>query len=934
MNTIWTEQGITKLRELIGSGKELNITEFLLSGSETESGLTVFQGNSSTEYENFPNTIYKGLVEKSYISDDGFLTLCCSVSGDTEAGFYFNGIGIILKTDSGSEILLGVSKLNQEKITKDDNKKIWLKFPMVIDHEKSVFDLLSDNNEISEHDLHREIGKHNKDIASHPYLKSKVNSVEEVSRLELSHKLINAEFELFTPEWTLIKEGRYKVEAVDINGLVISLDSTADLEPGNYVIYEDDKIEEIEIKEIIDSSKVKIKQLPANSFSDSAFISKTSIKDCFKGEVSLKPNDIYISKKINLGKCENNHRIILRKTTLGGGIDFYVKESDKDSYSKIVHKWTRKIDDTYSDYEYEIDIDNEFYFKIKAKNDNLRIVHIVCAGEQNTKVEGVHTPPEKPVNKFPLNEAVDITETPTLEIEKYSHPLGTPQKSIEFQISSKPDFSIIVHDSGKQLPGTTYSVPDNILLGSTKYYWRARVKDTEGGISNFSLAFNFTTKSYGSEFIRTPTNLHPRPCDSGLLTRPILSASEFKVHGTTDVHVKSQWRVRNSSETWDKPLYDSGESDYLTLYRLPKGILKLGFVTYFFQVRYKGLKNGWSDWSQETSFVTDIDNANTVGIALVQAGSGNSIWQHIDGNGNNVIHNKPYWNNHPIYKKIVDVNIDGQAMVTIPKFYYKTCILSAGDQKGKRAWFISDKPNSGYEVHPAFKEGAKELTCFYIGKYEAVDDYKYQGIKLGSLKQKKPMENINIKEFEKRCKARNIYGVRGFHLLNIFELSAVQILCLVETGIGDVQAGIAPGNCWSRRASITGTTGAIWRGINELWGNVWHFISGIECHINSEIMLYNSSGMTQGTGQKVNKQGYLISKKDMFKSFFLPSIEEPEYRSAFSDMFVFRKPIDANHIYLHGGSSTSGNGGGLFAIFMGYNNTRAHSGIGGRLGKR
>lgn len=904
MNTIWTEQGITKLRELIGSGKELNITEFLLSGSETESGLTVFEGNSSTEYENFPSTIYKGLVEKSYISDDGFLTLCCSVSGDTEADFYFNGIGIILKTDSDSEILLGVSKLNQEKITKDDNKKIWLKFPMVIDHEKSVFDLLSDNNEISEHNLHREIGKHNKDIASHPYLKSKVNSVAEVSRLELSHKLINAEFELFTPEWTLIKEGRYKVEAVDINGLVISLDSTADLEPGNYVIYEDDKIEEIEIKEIIDSTKVKIKQLPANSFSDSAFISKTSIKDCFKGEVSLKPNDIYISKKINLGKCENNHRIIVRKTTLGGGIDFYVKESDKDSYSKIVHKWTRKIDDTYSDYEYEIDIDNEFYFKIKAKNDNLRIVHIVCAGEQNTKVEGVHTPPEKPVNKFPLNEAVDITETPTLEIEKYSHPLGTPQKSIEFQISSKPDFSIIVHDSGKQLPGTTYSVPDNILLGSTKYYWRARVDDIEGGVSFFSDGCSFTT-AFGNKFIETPKNRYPVYGQTNVSDSPTLFASEFTVKGGSDKHIKSQWRIRKAADDWSKPVLDTGECEFLESYDVLFGNLELGENKYYFQVRYKGESLGWSQWSQETSFETDIFNANAIGVVLEKEGGMGGKWENIDGRGNKVNPNKSFWDTHSIYSKIEDVSIDGQAMVRIPKFYYKVCKLESGNFKGKKAWFVSDKKAPGYEIHPAFLNGNKEVDHFYVGKYETVNDLKAFNHKAGSVKYQKPLVYLNINDMKKRCEARNVDGIDGFHLWTMHELGAIQFLCLIEAGQGDVQSVFGEGNISSPKACLTGQSSAYWRGVYELWGNYLTIVSGIRLDNNNQIMLEDSFGKLNGTGQKAPVSGWIMSMNDS-----LPSIFYPEFfgynseNTSFGDSYIGGDVGSGVRIILHGGLFT------------------------------
>jgi len=46
---------------------------------------------------------------------------------------------------------------------------------------------------------------------------------------------------------------------------------------------------------------------------------------------------------------------------------------------------------------------------------------------------------------------------------------------------------------------------------------------------------------------------------------------------------------------------------------------------------------------------------------------------------------------------ISNVTIDSQAMVKIPKFYAKQGTVAAGaDQAGKKAWWVSDQPVSGF----------------------------------------------------------------------------------------------------------------------------------------------------------------------------------------------------------------------------------------------
>lgn len=932
MNTIWTKEGLANFRDLIGSGEKLKITEFVLSGSKLESGLTNFTGDSETGFSGFPSKVYKGEVKKSYVSEDGFLTVFCEVS-DFDESFFYNGIGIVFKDRTGKDLLLGVSLLEKDEYKPGDTKKIWLQFPVFVDNEDSIFKMDNKKN-YSSSDLEKAIETHNNDINSHPYLSDDIASVSEVVKLELFHRFINAEFELFKPKWTLIKPGIFNVSSVDSGNLIIELNTAEGIEEGHYVIHSGDKKEEIEITKVIDSKKIKIKNALTNQYNEFAVISKTSINEHSKGEVTLTPGDIYISKKIDLGKSKKNHSIIIRRTTSGGKIDLFVKETGNSSYTKVPHKWTRKINDTYTDYEYELLVEKEFIFKLAGKESDLKIDHIICAGDQSVKDQGVPNPPDKPVNKFPSDKANNIKETPTLEIEKYTHPLGTELKYIQFQLTTKKDFSVVIHDSGKLPSGTTYSVGENVLFQNTRYYWRVRVEDVDGGISEFSDPFSFVTER-DFEYIRTPQNIYPANGQTGLTETPTLSASEFSVYGTSDYPVKSQWRIRKSDQTWSNPAHDSGEVNSLTSYNVPDGVLNQGETRYYFQVRYKGAKLGWSEWSQETMFETKDDFSGIVGIALVQPGGGAGVWKNIDKDGNNISPDKSFWNHHSIYSEIKDVVVDGQKMIKIPKFYYKVGKLTSGANANKKAWLISSKPEPGYSIHPAFLDGNRVLDYFYVGKYEAVDDPFYSGTKAASLKNKKPLASMTIRELEKRSYARNKGGVNGFHLMNFYEIAAIQFLCLIEVGTSDVQSAIGLGHVNASSTCLSGSSNAVWRGIHELWGNVYHSTPGFEIDGNGQILLQDTYGILKQTGKKSPKSGWIVSFDDSFDSVFLPKVIGPKPSASYPDYYNYHGANGRTYTCLHGGYFYETAGcTGLFQLEMTFGEKNYGPHCGGRLVKK
>ena len=179
------------------------------------------------------------------------------------------------------------------------------------------------------------------------------------------------------------------------------------------------------------------------------------------------------------------------------------------------------------------------------------------------------------------------------------------------------------------------------------------------------------------------------------------------------------------------------------------------------------------------------------------------------------------------YEKGVDAAFSRSAydtVIKIPKFWFK--ITATGSE-----WqlHIANGPMTGYVVHPAF-EGANEI---YVGKY-------LTGIGYVSRSAVKPQ--VSITSATHRSNARN----KGAHWdgLNIAAWSALTMLYLVEYADWNSQAVIGKGytsgsaviTCGGtdsmayhtgRPAGTDGQTSIVYRGVEDLWGNAWQWIDGI-----------------------------------------------------------------------------------------------------------
>jgi len=100
-----------------------------------------------------------------------------------------------------------------------------------------------------------------------------------------------------------------------------------------------------------------------------------------------------------------------------------------------------------------------------------------------------------------------------------------------------------------------------------------------------------------------PVNLSPVNATTGINpTNYTLIASPFNSNGGNPNHISSQWQMRKENETWETSALDLETHEFLTSISTP--VLLESNTKYYWRVRYKNGDNIWSEWSDETYFVT------------------------------------------------------------------------------------------------------------------------------------------------------------------------------------------------------------------------------------------------------------------------------------------------------------------------------------------
>ena len=231
--------------------------------------------------------------------------------------------------------------------------------------------------------------------------------------------------------------------------------------------------------------------------------------------------------------------------------------------------------------------------------------------------------------------------------------------------------------------------------------------------------------------------------------------------------------------------------------------------------------------------ISEVVTFGVIGVQMTATGGNGGTWAHIDAAGavlgTQLVTSN--FNSHAVFGGMTDVTIDGQAMVKVPKFYFKVGTSAAG----KPAWWISDVPAAGFAVHPAFMNAGVEVAQFYYGKYQC----GFDGTKMLSTSGHLPTVSRTTVQFAADAAARNTAGVTGFMMHSFWQLSAIQMLYLIENKTMDSQTKTGSG--------VTGVLGNVengsanYRNIIGLWGNAGQWLDGFKT-LNGDIKTWDING--------------------------------------------------------------------------------------------
>lgn len=228
-------------------------------------------------------------------------------------------------------------------------------------------------------------------------------------------------------------------------------------------------------------------------------------------------------------------------------------------------------------------------------------------------------------------------------------------------------------------------------------------------------------------------------------------------------------------------------------------------------------------------------------------------------------------NTHPVYMGINRCNVsdngtinayygdasyvedgsNGQVMVKIPKFYYKVTPDENGGLDGvnirKCTWEISETPDDGFTLHPAFYDAnGNEIDYFLYGAFDGVGQrdstygtsYNTSTDKLSSVAGSSYLPTNSLTRATARTMATN--RGTGWYSAGVKQTMAVLMLFAVEYGFNSqiaVGQGVVSASAATYAGQTTGnitsgtqdnqTTPVNWRGIENLWGNIWDWIDGL-----------------------------------------------------------------------------------------------------------
>lgn len=327
---------------------------------------------------------------------------------------------------------------------------------------------------------------------------------------------------------------------------------------------------------------------------------------------------------------------------------------------------------------------------------------------------------------------------------------------------------------------------------------------------------------------------------------------------------------------------------------------------------------------------------------------------------------------------------DGNVMVEIPKFWYKY------ERSGSiNRWDIRTTPYDGYSVHPAFIKAGVEVSHRYIGAYDAcyfdaTDSTYKSGLnlddmtgyldlandKLASVSGVYPLAGVTRAE----CRSLAANNGTGWHQLDFALWSAIQLLYLVEYGNFNSQNRLGAGNTNGSylgssanqndsphtvagasnakgNASTDGTQPSAgakpgtaymsYRGIENMFGNTWSWVDGINVNIGTAGKVHYTNNHTNFADDTATNYTEIASAyptgsgyiKDILSGVgfgFLGSSNSGGSSTTFLTDYHYASASLAR-VGIAGGGALDGAAAGAFCVASSYGAGGAYRGFGARL---
>lgn len=358
---------------------------------------------------------------------------------------------------------------------------------------------------------------------------------------------------------------------------------------------------------------------------------------------------------------------------------------------------------------------------------------------------------------------------------------------------------------------------------------------------------------------------------------------------------------------------------------------------------------------------------------------------NVDDNGNIVA-----WYGDEDY---TEDGTNGQVMVYQPKVYYRVVPLKLEkleDCEGYRGlkvqYYVTDRPLIGFKLHPAFCMAGKEIDHILLSAYEGIlydvsessyitDDSQvavFTEDKLCSVSGSKPIsgktQKLTRANAEQLAKNRGV----GWHIDFLQTVSLEQLLEIIEMGMLDMQTAIGAGvtsvsdtpntdnnsvitggtsSLGNNTGSASGTSGQVsvsYRGRENVYGNIWKFIDGINVYGNGSQKggvpyvcndLEFEESKNSGNYEKVdfcisNSNGYIkyfgYDRKHDYL-FFATDILGLSSNSPVKDYLNISQNLNGYRAALLGGYWSIGTTAGLFYWYLDVGVSHRARGVGCRL---